>query len=238
MIITRDMLIAANISKDGLNIFDFHFTNEIDLGNKTYCLSISFIVKCLAEIYKLFNYTGLFSCYDDDIISGLSNKPHIIHQANFVNGYLENKGNNPALVSCDFINKYTEELYFYKKGIITNFSPTLPAVISYFANKLHYREFFKNGLLHDPALNVPAHLLYHHNGKISQISYYKNGNLDNPDDNTPAYALYSNNGNLYNAIYFNNGLENDPPNGQAAVTYYNKDGSVDCENHYKNGVEQ
>lgn len=239
MIVTRDMLVANYASQKILNEFYRFFPNGLDFKYKNYHLSLYRVRHLITECAKLFSYTGIFTALDD-VAYGNTNTVDIIHQANFVNGYLENLPNgNPALISYDCIAKYPVGIEFYKKGINTNFSPTLPATISYHSNKqIVLREFKCNNKFHDPLPGIPSSILYHENGNFRQICHYKNDLCDNPYDNTPALRMYNSAGNLYLEAFYNNGLENDPLSGKAAVTYYNNDGSVKDEYHFKNGVPQ
>lgn len=177
------MLVAKGCNQNFLANFDLRCPNGFDFSRTDQRLHSYY--KIVTELAEIFNYTGLYTSIDLDYIS----------QTNFINGFVENLPNgNPAYISYNRNSLLVETAIFYTKGRINNPNNLKPACLWYYGNgEVERAYFYSNGILEDPALNVPAEWRFR-DGKPYSTCHYKNGKITDPKPGKAALVYYDSQG--------------------------------------------
>ena len=105
-----------------------------------------------------------------------------------------------------------------------------------FANDQRVVAWYTNGVLVDPAHDVPAYRLHRADGGVKYEMHYRDGQLCDPDANTPAVRGYFADGSIHYEERFVSGRRNDGSRGEAALRKWRADGTLRHELRYHHGT--
>jgi hypothetical protein len=105
-----------------------------------------------------------------------------------------------------------------------------------FANDQRSVGWYTDGLLDDPAHDVPAYRLHRADGRVKYEMHYTAGLLADPGTHTPAVRGYYANGAKHYEERYVDGRRHDGGLGQAAVRKWRADGTLRHELRYHHGT--